>query len=87
MTRKEFDIINMINIEGIDNGQYGLIDYQVEVDKFFGVEECQETIPPCIYIYFNNDDLSAAKFAKLCDRKYPLKGDECIMVFFIKIDE
>lgn len=39
MTQKIFNILSQINREGIDNGNWGLVDCDFDTKSYFGTEE------------------------------------------------
>ncbi len=72
MTQREFDIINAINVEGLDNSDWGVTEdgYGTE---YYGIDEVFEELPRHIYIWCDTERTYSAEMQELINTKYDRK--------------
>ena len=74
MTQKEFDIINAINVDGIDNSDWGVTEDGLDTE-YYGIElDKPEQLPRHIYVWGDTKQTYGKELNELLcngyDRKY-----------------
>jgi len=79
MTQREFDIINAINVEGLDNSDWGVAKDGLTTEFYLGNDEPVEELPSHIYIWGDNSTTYCNAMHDLLNTKYDKKyyTDDC----------
>lgn len=64
MKQNIIELLKFITAQGYDNSQWGICDFEVETDTFFGTH-FKHIIENFIYVYWKADDDTAGNF--LCN--------------------
>lgn len=64
MKQNIIELLKFITVQGYDNSQWGICDFEVETDSYFGTL-FNHTIENFIYVYWKTNDESAERF--LCN--------------------
>lgn len=84
MKQNIIELLKFITEQGYDNTQWGICDFEVDTDSYFGTLY-NFIIENFIYVYWKTDDESAAKF--LCNNDPDLflslewEADEYLYIF------